>query len=87
MDEQKRLALALERVDLLADAVHILRAENERLEASRAEFARSADDWRERAIAARAALEQIAAGNPGAPKWLTDVEMANIARKALEGKE
>lgn len=32
---------------------------------------------------ANKALEKIAAGNPGTPKWLTDVEMANIARAAL----
>lgn len=33
----------------------------------------------------REALQQIAAGNPAAPgKWLADVEMAEIARRALD---
>ena len=32
------------------------------------------------------ALERIAAGNPGRPKWLTDIEMADIARAALDSR-
>lgn len=36
----------------------------------------------------RAALERIAAGNPATPgKWLSDIEMADIARAALKGDE
>lgn len=36
---------------------------------------------------AKKALQQIAAGNPAKPgQWLTDVEMAEIARTALGGK-
>lgn len=34
----------------------------------------------------RVALEEIAAGNPAPPgKWLTDIQMAQIAWRALEG--
>lgn len=37
----------------------------------------------------RAALAEIAAGNPAPPggKWLSDAKMAQIARKALEGSD
>lgn len=35
----------------------------------------------------RAALERIAAGNPTKPgEWLTDIQMAEIARKVLKGE-
>jgi hypothetical protein len=33
--------------------------------------------------ALREALQKIANGNPGRPNWLTDIEMAEIARAAL----
>ena len=42
-------------------------------------------EWEEDVERLRAALQQIAAGNPSTTgKWLTDVEMADIARAALK---
>ena len=41
---------------------------------------------RQRIAELEGALERIAAGNPGRPKWLTDIEMADIARAALDSR-
>jgi hypothetical protein len=80
MDEQKRLALALERIDLLADAVRTLRAEVARLEAARAEAQADRD-------ALRAALTEIAGVLLQRHQEGWEERLYQIARKALEGKE